>query len=135
MELSDYAKSLALELLNRYDSHISSALLFERIRTSWTRLPSHRPFPGLHCASYFGIDEIVATLIKMEGCGINQRDYMGFTPLTWAAWQGNQGAVTLLLTQDDIDPDKPGDEGETPLLVASRSGHPGVVRYYSHEKT
>ena len=128
IELSDYAKSLALELLPRYDSHISSVLLFERIRTSWARPLSHRPFPGLHCVSYFGIDEVVANLIGMEGCDINQRDNMGFTPLTWASRQGNQGTVTLLLTRDDIDPSNPDSHGGTPLWWASYNGHEGVVR-------
>ena len=127
MELTDHTKSLALGLLNRYDSHISSALLFKKINP-YARSLSHRPFPSLHCASYFGIDEIVAALFKMEGCDINQRDIMGFTPLKWAAWQGNQGTVALLLTRDDIDPDKPGDNGETPLLAASGCGHAEVVR-------
>jgi len=57
--LSDGAKSLAIELLNRYDNHISSTLLFNHIQ-------HHNPppltpylFTGLHCASYFGIVEVV----------------------------------------------------------------------------
>ena len=127
-ELSDYAKSLALELLNQYDSHISSRLLFERIEDPWSRPPSHRPFPGLHCAAYFGIDEILATLIAMEGCDINQGDYKKFTPLVRASQKGNQGAVMLLLARDDVNPDKPGYDGETPLWWASRNGHEGVAR-------
>ena len=55
----------------------------------------------------------MAALIEKEGCDINQRDSEGFTPLMWAAHQGNQGAVKLLLGQDDIDPDRPDDNGET----------------------
>ena len=128
MEFSNCAKSLALELLKRYDSHISSVLLFERTHTPWLRLVSHRSFPGLHCASYFGIDEVVATFLEMEGCDINQGDSRGLTPLMWAFRQGNQGTVTLLLTQDDINPDKPDSNGGTPLWWASRNGHEGVVR-------
>ena len=128
MELPDYTKSLALELLSRYDSHISSALPFERIRTSLFRPPSYCSFPGLHCASYFRIEEVITALIEMEGCYINQRDCMGFTPLMWAARQGNRGAVTLLLTRDEIDPDKPENRGRTPLWWASLNGYGGVVR-------
>ena len=128
IDLSDHAKSLALGLLKRYDSHISSVLLFERTHDYWSRPPSHRPFPGLHCASYFGIDEVVAALIETEGCDINQGDCMGLTPLMWASRQGNQGTVMLLLTRDDIDPDKPDNYGATPLWWASRNEHKGVVR-------
>jgi len=88
MELSGDTKSLVLVLLNQYEKHISSFLLFGRIYDSMCRPPSHLPFPGLHCASYFGIVEVVAALIEMEGCDINQRDWEGFTPLIRAAQQG-----------------------------------------------
>ena len=91
IELSDHAKSLALGLLNRYDSQISSALLFKLV-CPWrsSRTPSHRPFSSLHCASYFGIDEVVTALIEMEGRDINQQDSDGFTSLMRAAEQGSQ---------------------------------------------
>ena len=58
MDLSDDAKSLALKLLDRYDSHISSVLLFEHIYPYWLRPASYRPFSGLHCASYLVMDTI-----------------------------------------------------------------------------
>ena len=125
IELSDHAKSLALGLLTRYDSHISSALLFKKMN-HYPRSLSHRLFPGLHCASYFGIDGVMAALMGMEGCDINQQDCVGFTPLMWAAWRGNQGAVTRLLARDDIDPDKSDNYGLTPLSWASRNGHEGL---------
>ena len=128
IELSDHAKSLALGLLNRYDSNISSALLFMWIRPWWPHLPSHRPFPGLHCASYFGIDEVVTALTEMEGCDINQQDFQQFTPLVRAAEQGNQGVVVLLLKWDNIDPEKPDNYGRAALWWASSKGHEGVVR-------
>jgi len=126
--LSDYAKSLALELLNRYDSHISSVVLFDRVRPYWLTLRSHGQFSGLHCGSYFGIGEAMTALIQMEGCDINRGDRIGFTPLMWAARQGDQGAVELLLTLDNIDPNKQDNYNATPLWWASRSGHEGVVR-------
>jgi len=128
IELSHHAKSLVLDLLNQFDHHISSVLLAMTICPSWLIPLSHRPFPGLHCASYFGIDEVIATWIEMESYNINQRDFIGSTPLSWAAWQGNQGAVALLLTRDDVDPDKPDNHGITPLSGASYNGHEGVVR-------
>jgi len=128
MKLSDHAKPLAFQLLNRYDSHISSRFLYDQTKFFWHRQPSHPSVPGLHCASYFGIDEVITTLIEMEDCDINQGDCMGLTPLMWACRQGNQGTVTLLLTQGDIDPGKPDSLGETPLWWASYNGYEGVVR-------
>ena len=129
IELSDHAKSLALELLNRNGDHISATILLKKIIGYYFR-PSttYHLFPGLHCASWFGLDEVVAALIEMQGCDINQGDYGGFTPLIWAARQGNQGAVMLLLARGDVNPDKPDSDGQTPLLWASKNGHEEVVR-------
>ena len=127
IELSGHAKSLSLQLLNRYDTHISSRVLYDQIKIPWHPPPSHVSIPSLHCASYFGIDEVVATLIEMEGCDINQGDCRGFTPLTWASRQGNQETVTRLLTRGGIDPNKADNHGGTPLWWASNNGHEGVV--------
>ena len=128
VELSDHAKSLALKLLSQYESHISSVLFFNQIRDPHLHPLSGRPFPGLHCASYFGIDEVVAVLIEMKGCDINRGDCRGFTPLMLAAQRGNRGTVVLLLSEDDIHPDKRDNYGATPLSRASSNGHEGVVR-------
>jgi len=122
---SYYAKSLALDLLSRYENHISSTLLFDKIwgyRPFWDTLYL---FTGLHCASYFGIHEIMAALIDTQGCNINQGDCKGVTPLILAAHRGNQEAVMLLLTQDDIDPNKPDNNGKTPLWGAPATGTRG----------
>jgi len=128
IELSDHAKFLALDLLSRYDSHIASTILLDKILGYHSSQPTHHLFTGLHCASYFGIDEMVAALIEGQGSDINQGEWMGATPLILAAQEGNQGAVSLLLAQDDIDPGKPDNSDGTPLLWASRNGHEGVVR-------
>jgi len=128
IELSDHAKLLALDLLSRYDSHIASTLLFDKIRGYRPSELTHHLFTGLHCASYFGIDVMVAALIKVQGSDINQGECRGATPLILAAREGNQGAVSLLLAQDGINPDKPDNSGRTPLSWASRSGHEGAVR-------
>ena len=128
IELSDQAKSLALELLNRYDHHISATLLLSRVGGRRSYPATRHLFTGLHCASYFGVAEVLVTLIEMEGCDINQRDCMGRTPLMWAAQRGNEAIVRLLLTQYDVNPDKPNNSGRTPLWCASDQGHGGVVK-------
>jgi len=128
IELSDRAKTLALELLNQSESHIYFALSFKRIcpLVSWG---PRRRFTSLHYASYLGIDSVVAELIKKEGCGINEQDWMGYTPLMRAVIQGNHGAVRLLLACDGVDPDKQKElSGQTSLWHASRYGDEEMVR-------
>ena len=51
------------------------------------------PFSGLHCASFFGIVEVVATLIEMECYDINEGDFLGYTPLAWASRNGHEEVV------------------------------------------
>ena len=40
---------------------------------------------------------------------------MGDTPLAWAARNGHEGVVKILLARDDIDLDKRDSEGRSPL--------------------
>jgi len=127
-DLSACAKQLALELLSQYDNHISTALLLNHTKRHNSPLSTRYLFTGLHCASYFGIVEVVAALIEMKGCNIDRRDSIGHTPLMWAARQGNGGVVRLLLTRDDVNPNMQGNVGGTPLWWASLFGHDRVVR-------
>jgi len=157
-ELSDSAKSLALQLLSRYNNHISSTLLFNHTERHNSSSFTHCQLTGLHCASYFGIVEVVAALIEVEGCNIDQRDCMGYTPLMWAAWRGNEEVVGLLLMRGDVSTDRSArdgwvvpwqtpywderlvgdpldprganlyDGGRTALSLASSSGREGMVR-------
>jgi len=69
-ELSDYGRSLALELLKEPYSRISTKLLIAHA------YPHHDhnncpPFDGLHCASFFGIVGGVVTLIEVGGSDIS----------------------------------------------------------------
>ena len=126
--LSDRGKSLALELLTLYGNHVSATLLFNQMQSYDSPPVTNHEFAGLHYASYFGIPEIVAALIKIESCDVNQSDCKGFTPLMWAARRGNEEVVRLLLTRDDINPDLPDIYGQTPFWRASLEGHEGVIR-------
>ena len=128
-ELSDCARSLSLELLKEYDGHISGKLLLNAqlapdLANNCYMIP---PFSGLHCASFFGIVEVVAAMIEMECCDINE-DYVEFTPLTWAARNGHEEVVKILLGCEEVNPDKADYFGETPLSQAARKGHEGVVK-------
>ena len=129
-ELSDHAWALALELLDQYEDHVSALSLLKKVlHASYMEDISTSPrFSGLHCASFFGIVELVTALMNANGCEINQRDFAGCTPLCWAAENGHEGVVELLLGRKDIDPSCP-DRGDlTPLGCAAVEGHEGVVK-------
>jgi len=129
-ELSDHAKTLALELLTTFEDHVSAVSLLKQIShsgyTGYIRAPLL--FSGLHCASFFGIVELVAAIINTEGCDINQRDCTGSTPLALVARNGHVGAAALLLGQEDVDPNRPGTYNRTPLGCAAVGGHEGMVK-------
>ena len=124
-ELSDRAKSLALKLFDDCENHISTKILLEEM---WYTIDFSNPslLSGLHCASFFGIDEIVAGLVEVEGCDVNKQDSMGNTSLTWAACRGHEGVVKILLRRDDVNPEKSDNDGQTPLCSAAICGHEGV---------
>ena len=129
--LSDCAKSLALKLFEDCNNHISTKLLLRAQRRHRWAVDINKlcRFGGLHCASVFGIVDLVVDLVGAEGgCGINPEDCTGNTPLAWAAWSGHEEVVKMLLGRDDINPDKPDRHGQTPLWCAAKSGHEGVVK-------
>ena len=127
-DLSDCARSLALELFQKYDGHISTKFLLE-MEALWLRdLGTSFLFNGLHCASFFGIVEIVATLVNTGCHDINEGGFGGNTPLAWAAHNGHDEVVTILLGRENINPNKPNDHGQTPLSLASWGGHEGVIK-------
>jgi len=134
LEHSDHSKSLALKLLSRYDNHASSKLLlqhaldpydFNDIRSSAAPFT----FTGLHCASFFGVVEVATALMGTKGCDINQIDCTGVTPLMWAAENGHDPLVKLLLAQSNLDPNRVDQKyGRTALSRAAGNGHERVVK-------
>ena len=133
-ELSNCARSLALELLREYDGHISAAILLKLECLSELDLDedlefdSSGSFSGLHCASFFGIFEIVAALIETGCYNLNRGDFRGYTPLAWAAEKGHEEVVKLLLGREEVDPDIPEEHGRTPFMFAALRGHERVAK-------
>ena len=74
------------------------------------------------------VNEIVACSLEVEGCEVGQKDSMSDTPLAWAARNGHEAVIEILLGRKDIDPDKPGEAGRTPLWWAAHNGYEGVVK-------
>ena len=128
-ELSDCAKFLALKLFNDQSNHISSKILLEAQKQHFGTVDFDKIslFSGLHCASFFGIINIVTSLVGAGGCDINKKDCVGNTPLIWAARNGHERVVEVLLGQGDIDPNRPSGNGGTPLWWAAYVGHEAAV--------
>jgi len=127
-ELSDFTISLALELLREHYCRISTKLLLGQVKHLYLgHLDICSPFSGLHCASFFGLTEVVTALIEMQCCDINEGDFSGCTPLAWAARNGHQEVVGVLLGRGEVNPEKPDNDGRTPLSYAAWYGHGGLV--------
>ena len=129
-ELSDRAVLLAMELLDKYENHVAANLLFEQILGPGDSLEANAPSPfgRLHCASFFGMADIMTGLLGMSCCDANQGDPAGITPLTWAVRGGELEAVELLLRQEAVSADKPDNTGDTPLVWAAYGGHESMVK-------
>ena len=129
-ELSDHARSLAMGLLDQYGNHVAANSLFEQIFDPYNSLKVNAPslFTGLHCASFFGIVDIMNGLLRMGDSDANRGDSGGIAPLAWAARGGQEQAVELLLGLAVVDPDKLDNDGNTPLWWAAVNGHRSVVK-------
>ena len=128
-ELTDSARSLALEVLKGNYGRVPTKLLLTRVDRSYSGYSGTRsPFSGLHCALFFGIVEVVAGLIKMECYDINKRDSLGYGPIAWAARYGHEEVVKILLEEEEVSPDKRDKGGRTPLSHAAENGYGGVVK-------
>jgi hypothetical protein len=99
-------KSQVLEFLSS-----SKVLLSNQVMS----LPMH--LTGLHLAAYFGLKSTTADLLK-SGMAADSKDSYGRTPLSWAAGNGHEAVVKLLLAKDRVDPECKDSSGRTPLSWA-----------------
>ena len=81
---------------------------------------------GVHLAAYFELNEAILALFRNEHY-IDDKDNYGQTPLSWAAENGHEAVVSLLLDMGAEIESKDKD-GRTLLLWAARKGHRSEVR-------
>jgi ankyrin repeat protein len=81
---------------------------------------------GLHLAAYFGLSDVILTLI-IYGHSPNVTDSYHQTPLLLAAANGYKAAVSVLIAVDGTDINCEDRHGRTPLSFAAEGGHEGVV--------
>jgi ankyrin repeat protein len=112
------------------------------VRESWletywaTEYPIQpNSFTLLHLASFFGILPLAENLVLKKGLidrvkllfTLNKTDSSGTTALSWAARNGHEAVVRLLL-EKGADVEAKAKYGETALSWAAANGHEAVVR-------
>ena len=85
-----------------------------------------RQITGLHLSAHFGITEVAAVIL--DWADLDSKDTVGRTPLSWAAENGHEGVVKLLLDTGKTEVDSKDTFGQTPLSWAARNGYEGVVK-------
>ena len=73
--------------------------------------------------------QVACLLFGGRYVNLDSSSIYGRTPLSWAAGNGHERVVKLLLGREDINPDTPDRKyGRTPLLWAAMNGHEGIVK-------
>ncbi|RYP69569.1 hypothetical protein DL770_008217 [Monosporascus sp. CRB-9-2] len=85
-----------------------------------------REITALHLAAYFGLHKAVESLIRENNPDI--KDGFGQTPLSWAAKNGHEAVIELLLATKKVDPDSKSNYGKRPVSWAAENGHEAVVK-------
>jgi ankyrin repeat protein len=126
--------TLAKEVITFLQSHeaveaCSQAMLAEK---TGPRDPAYsqlvpRRMTGLHLAAYAGIETALKALLDKKVKTDARNDY-GRTPLSYAAAEGHEAVIQLLLATGNVDADAKDEDGRTPLSYAAADGHEAVVQ-------
>jgi hypothetical protein len=83
---------------------------------------------GLHLAARFDLQEFVASLLEYNEYTNSKDTKYSRTPLPWAAENGHEAVVKLLLEKEGVGVDSKAKNGRTPLSWAAENGHEAVVK-------
>ncbi|CEJ93677.1 hypothetical protein VHEMI09251 [[Torrubiella] hemipterigena] len=95
-------------------------------RSNWSQLVPKR-VTGIHLAAYFGLQESVRILLQ-DWQNIDVRDDWGRTSLLYAARNGYEATVQLLLATEKVDVNAKDKWGRTPLSYTAENGHESIVK-------
>ncbi|KAH7116583.1 hypothetical protein B0J13DRAFT_459072, partial [Dactylonectria estremocensis] len=113
----------------------------ETLLQSWVQAygkiePSSDDCPGtgtsmVHIASryqFLGPLRVILQRVKQSNVDIDSKDEWGRTPLSWAAGNGHEAIVRLLLDSDRVEIDSKDEWGRTPLWWAAALEHDAIVK-------
>jgi ankyrin repeat protein len=106
-------------------SCISQVLLLMPYHESFTE--GFSGFSALHMVSFFGLQQTI-NIVLQDGAEVNLKDGFGRTPLSYAAENGFEAVVRLLVDRGDIHADSKDKNNQTPLSWAAENGHEAMVR-------
>jgi ankyrin repeat protein len=121
-------KNLALSFLNK-EGNTSSAhqvMFSPAYRYSGYSQGGPQKLSAMHLLAHFGLENIASAHLN-HGYDPDLRDTDGRTPLSWAAQNGAESVVKLLITRDDVVADSKDNKDRTPLLWAAGYGHKKVA--------
>ena len=122
---------VTLDLLKNDSLLEAQVQAMEKINRLWYSRSYHQYFPkrmkGLLVAAYFGMLGAVETLLQSSNDN-DLKDSFGRTPMSWAAGNGHEAVVKMLLDTGKVGVDLKDNNGRTPLLRAAGNGHEMVVK-------
>ncbi|KAK6523104.1 hypothetical protein TWF694_006002 [Orbilia ellipsospora] len=128
------AKALELEqpMLRFLKSKAKVSSCAQVINAPDSRSPSYSQYPpndvtGIHLAVLFGLSEMIKILSK-DGYPLDSKDTDGRTPLSWAAENGDEAVVKLLVERNVEIESVDSYAGQTPLSWAARYGQIAAVK-------
>lgn len=87
----------------------------------------------LRLATIGNVTAILSLLKNDASVNVNGDSECGFSPLFYAAYNGNFEAVKALVEVGHANVNKLTQNDETPLFAASRTGHPEIVQYLAEK--
>jgi ankyrin repeat protein len=126
-EIATKARSLLLDVKSL--GAVSQVLFMsKRWRSSGTFVREGEGFSGSHWIGRFGLLPLLEQWIE-KGYELDQRDFRGRTPLSWATGNGHEEIVKQLLDTGKVDVDSKDNDGRTPLSRAAQEVNEAVVKH------